>query len=1006
MAEERTLTINLRDESDNPIRRADVTIRMVAGDRTDAQGAEPKRFISNQTLTDKTDHNGRVQFELIPTIHLVDRNKYIATIPGVGDIQFVMPDMDTSLEAILDSGSPDLPARQLPNPNGVPDGASPVSESNAWNTAIVLINVSATQPPNPPTGAGVIWIDTTRSPASWKYWNGTSWIELDLEAGQIVEAHLGDGQVTTIKIADNAITNPKLAPNAVNPDNLNADTPSQKDAFRTRLNAEEAGHSHTSGDNPHPDDSITPPMAQADLPAQKEAWRTRFDVKADIADWAETGNTDDVPVSKIPDLDASKITTGSLPIARIPAGDITDRELGDDVVGNSELKPEVTAQLVPGGGTTGQVLQKNSNADNDVGWSDEATAEDAATWAEEGNNDLIPEAKIPVLTQDKLPASVHSQFIREHSFDITTGVYTGAKGFNRVTGGGGSATNATWTSDANQLQLIAFDQTNDGFLEMLIVGVLPADFNDRIVEITDSTGYLFVLRVRDAIRTTPPTDTTYPAGLQTYTSFAWRGQSLTAIQDRDSGDVFTVSLGDTPEGYIDDEVEPWARTGHAGTIPDAEIPRLAGSKLIDHTLTSLQYGTGSVNQDALGASSVNAPKLDADTNREKENIRNRIGIPSPATDNDVNKYLQSQRTGPVGNQDDVVNWEWLDDDHIEIATDDVGKIPYGVDKGSGVNPRYGLDWIDRPSQSLRSEYFLRADNTWANPSAMGGAGGQSAAESRVQFVSLWKWSGTAPSTLELTGANLPTWGSNGWSNIPTGWTAPAAISGVGNRYRADTIATWNETTNSFDLSTWTITEETGFNVQYTPNPSAVPLVTTSNRTATSTHWRQRDPNTGHWPVIWNALYTGLANWTLLASVPIDVTSKTQAKIVTLTNPIRTRDFRFLGVQIDVRNPALNQTDISGSYILQPWNQIWPAASNDTTNNYISGASFVVFCGPAEIEVISSQGTLPGNVSAGASNYFGTKFKLRGNTATGEIQSIRFHEWAAINQSGYISFLYI
>ena len=973
---ERTLTINLRDETDSPLRRAEVTIRMVAGDRADAEGSEPKRFISNQVLTDRTNHEGVVSFTLLPTTDLIGRNKYIATLPGIGDIQFTMPDSDTTLAAILDSGSPDLPARQLPDANSVPDGASPVSESNQWNTAIVLINVSATQPPNPPTGAGVIWIDTSTNPASWKYnAGGSSWIELDLEAGQIVEAHIGDGEVTTIKVADRAITNPKLADNAV-------------DNRVVAVDAIDADNLNTSN------------------PTRQTDFRNAIDVKADIADWAEVGNVDDLPVSKIPNFDGSLINDGSLPGGKVQPASITDNELADNSVGNTELKSEVTTQLVPGGGTTGQVLKKNSNADFDDVWADEATAEDAATWAEAGNNDLIPEAKIPVLTQDKLPSSVHSQFIREHSFDITTGVYTGAKGFNRVTGGGGSATNATWTSDNNQLQLIAFDQTNDGFLEMLIVGVLPSDFNDRVVEVTDNTGFLFVLRVRDAIRTTPPTDTTYPAGLQSYTSFAWRGQSLTVIQDRDSGDVFTVSLGDTPEGYIDDEIEPWARTGHSGTIPDAEIPRLAGSKLIDHTLTSLQYGVDSVDSNALGPSSVTPIKLDADTNREKENLRNRIGIPSPGTSNDVNKYLQAQQTGPVGNEDDVIALSWLDDDHIEIDQQDVGKIPYGVDKGSSVNPRYGLDWIDRPSLSLRSEYFLRADNTWASPSAMGGAGGQSAAESRVQFVSLWKWSGTAPSTLELTGANSPSWGVNGWSNIPSGWTAPAAISGIGNRYRADTIATWNETTDSFDLSTWTITEETGYNIQYTPNPSAVPLVTTSNRTSTSTHWRQRDPNTGHWPVIWNALYTGLANWTLLASVPIDVTSKTQEKIVTLTNPIRTRDLRFLGVQIDVRNPALNQTDISGSYILQPWNQLWPAPANDTTNNYINNASFVVFCGPAEIEVISSQGTLPSSVSAGASNYFGTKFKLRGNTANGEIQSIRFHEWAAINQSGYISFLYI
>ena len=53
---------------------------------------------------------------------------------------------------------------------------------------------------------------------------------------------------------------------------------------------------------------------------------------------------------------------------------------------------------------------------------------------------------------------------------------------------------------------------------------------------------------------------------------------------------------------------------------------------------------------------------------------------------------------------------------------------------------------------------------------------------------------------------------------------------------------------------------------------------------------------------------------------------------------------------------LNQTDISASKIIQPWNQIWPAASNDSSNSYISGASFVAFCGPAEIEsYILSQG---------------------------------------------------
>ena len=460
-----------------------------------------------------------------------------------------------------------------------------------------------------------------------------------------------------------------------------ADSAGQKEAWRTRFNAEEAGHSHGGSETPIADDSLTPSMAQADTPQQKEAWRTRFnnkadiadwaedgntdpmprgkygpgliaasnfdttndsrgttaakqlafrmaiDTKADIADWAEEGNTDDVPTTKIPDLDGSKITLGTMPGDRVSPGTITDQEVGDDAIGNSELKPEVQAQLVPGGGDINQRLGKRSNADHDVEWVDEP--DNAAIWAEEGNTSPIPESKIPVLTQDKLPASVHSQFIREHSFVITTGVYTGAKGFNRVTGGGGSATNATWTTDNNQLQLIAFDQTNDGFTEMLIVGTLPSDFNDRIVEITDSTGYLFVLRIADAIRTTPPTDTSYPSGLQNYTSFAWRGQSLTVIQDRDNGDTFTVSLGDTPAGYLEDFVSPWAREGNTDTAPLSKIPELDSSK----------YQAGSVDNAAVGDDAITGPKLDADDADKQEALRNRIGIPSPATDNDVNKYL-------------------------------------------------------------------------------------------------------------------------------------------------------------------------------------------------------------------------------------------------------------------------------------------------------------------------------------------------------------------------------
>ena len=386
----------------------------------------------------------------------------------------------------------------------------------------------------------------------------------------------------------------------------------------------------------------------------------------------------------------------------------------------------------------------------------------------------------------------------------------------------------------------------------------------------------------------------------------------------------------------------WARTGNTDDVPQSKVPPLAAN-----SVATANIQDGAVTNDKLANNAVDTAEL-------------RDGAVT-GTKLDANAVS----TGNINN--------------LAITTAKIAA-------GAVTLPKLAADVAAR-----------------LNP--MGGAGGQSAADGLVQIVSLWRYSGTVPATSELTTAP-PTWGNGGWSNIPSGWSAPAPTSGVGNRFRATTLATWNETTNSFDLGTWTITQETLFNTQYTADPNAVPLVTTSNRVAGSRFWRTRDPNTGHWATIWNALYTGLATWTVLASVPIGVASKTEEKIVTFAQPVRTADLRFFAFQVDVRNPALNQTDISATFIVQPWNQIWVDSAASTSNNYVGGASWAVLTGPAEMIAVSAQTTLPGNVSAGASNYFGTRFKFRGNTASGQLQSVRFHEWAAINQSGYITFLYI
>ena len=289
----------------------------------------------------------------------------------------------------------------------------------------------------------------------------------------------------------------------------------------------------------------------ADNAGQKTAFRTRLDTAADIADWAEQGNADDVPASKIPQLDArthiqpatvtgSQLADDSVDDPQLSAGVQTQLVPGggaantvlqkrtaadhDDqwgLVNRPNIHADVLDRLLPGGGTQGQVLKKQSATDGDADWEAEAAADDAATWAEQGNTDKIP--------RSKLPAEAFTQYVKEHSFTITVaslGPANEARGFDRVvTGGGGAATNAQWTLDGNQLELIAVEQLTDGTTSIRVHGTLPSNFRDRYWIFEDASGFHDVLRMRDATRyVNEPGDASYPAGIQQYRDIDWPAQ--------------------------------------------------------------------------------------------------------------------------------------------------------------------------------------------------------------------------------------------------------------------------------------------------------------------------------------------------------------------------------------------------------------------------------------------------------------------------------------------------
>ena len=151
------------------------------------------------------------------------------------------------------------------------------------------------------------------------------------------------------------------------------------------------------------------------------------------------------------------------------------------------------------------------------------TTGNAATWAQAGNTDLIPDSK--------LDPFVYHSFSKLETMVLTVGHFTGARGFDRITGGGGSLTNDTFhlPGGAGNIQVIAIDQLPStsvgGTAEITIslVGVLPLDFNQFYL-VFERSGFAKVLRFEDATMRVEPTDTNYPAGLQNYTSYTWSAQ--------------------------------------------------------------------------------------------------------------------------------------------------------------------------------------------------------------------------------------------------------------------------------------------------------------------------------------------------------------------------------------------------------------------------------------------------------------------------------------------------
>ena len=144
-----------------------------------------------------------------------------------------------------------------------------------------------------------------------------------------------------------------------------------------------------------------------------------------IADWAETGNLDDFPVGKMPNLDANKITSGVLGTHIIPnldADKITTGELNKDRIPNLNASkinagildtariPNLNADKI----TTGMIddaripstITRDSELPDVTAFRTETQIKSyIVNWAEEGNSSLIPGSKTRFYLQNTAPTN-------------------------------------------------------------------------------------------------------------------------------------------------------------------------------------------------------------------------------------------------------------------------------------------------------------------------------------------------------------------------------------------------------------------------------------------------------------------------------------------------------------------------------------------------------------------------------------------------------------------------
>lgn len=371
-ADTHTLTVDVHDITGEAAEGIDVTIRLSMPDRTTG---EPRRFVSTDQAAATTDDDGEAEFELIPTSQMRAGSRYIAWWLSAGDgYSFSMPDRDARLSD-LDLDSPlsgsrtDLRYRDLRD--------TPAGYGSAGQIACSQ-------------GTMVAWCDPESA--------GTADDHVARAAAAAAQTRADDAY-TLADSKVSSVTQATDSPIAVGTDARN---PSLGLIPNAHMAAVLEGVL-VAGDNI----TITRANSQQDLRIAASTGSATAP-----AAWAASGNTDVIPYGKI----ASGAPELGDVVRAVQIGGSWELQFGAEVAilhhGTSTGRPTGSATQaigaiwwqVPSSTSDPITVWYRTAADgDDDDWTSIATisrtgggggGDDAATWAEQGNTDVIPCGKL------------------------------------------------------------------------------------------------------------------------------------------------------------------------------------------------------------------------------------------------------------------------------------------------------------------------------------------------------------------------------------------------------------------------------------------------------------------------------------------------------------------------------------------------------------------------------------------------------------------------------------